>query len=314
MGIGDDAAVVAPDRGALTVITTDALVDGIHFDLAFASAADIGHKALAVNLSDLAAMGGAPRHALLSLAIPPRMCVAEVDALVDALLALAGRYHTALVGGNIAGSTGPISVDVTVTGSVWRRRVLTRSGARPGDLLYVSGQVGGAAAGLAALRGTAGRTVPATDRCRQRFLRPEPRVRLGLALGRNRAARACIDLSDGLADAVHQVTDASGVGARIAADRIPIDPEARDWFVQVGADPVSAALAGGEDYELAFTAPPAFRGRLAHVRRLIGDLPLTPIGVITHERDVVLEREGTQEPLPRSFEHFRLDESKDQRT
>ncbi len=305
VGIGDDAAVVAPERGALTVITTDALVGGIHFDLAFASAADIGHKALAVSLSDLAAMGAAPRHALLSLALPPRVCVAEVDALVDALLVLADRYRTTLVGGNISGSTGPISVDVTVTGSVKRRRVLTRGGARPGDLVYVSGQIGGATAGLAALRGSTDRTVSATDRCRQRFLRPEPRVRLGLALGRNRAARACIDLSDGLADAVHQVTDASEVGARIAADRIPIDPEARDWFTQAGADPVSAALAGGEDYELAFTAPPAFRGRLAHVRQLIGDLPLTPIGLITKERDVVLEREGTYEPLPRSFDHFR---------
>ncbi len=308
VGIGDDAAVVAPDRGTLTVITTDALVDGIHFDRTFASAADIGHKALAVNLSDLAAMGAAPRHALLSLALPPHSPVADIDALVDALLVLAGQHGTALVGGNIAGSTGPISIDVTVTGSVRRRRVLTRGGARPGDFVYVSGQIGGAAAGLASLRGADGGPAPATDRCRRRFLRPEPRVRLGLALGRNRAARACIDLSDGLADALHQVTDASGVGARIDADRIPIDPEARDWFTRSGADPVLAALTGGEDYELAFAAPPAFRGRLAHVRRLIGDLVLTPIGVITKERDVVLARGGTVEPLPGSFEHFRSTE------
>ena len=305
VGIGDDAAVVAPDRGALTVVTTDALVDGVHFDLRFASAADVGHKALAVNLSDLAAMGAAPRHALLSLALPRARRVADVDALVDALLVLAGQHHTTLVGGNITGSTGPLFVEVTVTGSVKRRRVLTRGGARPGDLVYVSGQIGGAAAGLAALRDTPDDTASTTDRCRQRYRRPEPRVRLGLALGRNRAARACIDLSDGLADAVYQVTDASGVGARLEADRIPIDAQAREWFVRAGADPVTAALAGGEDYELAFTAPPAFRGRLAHVRRLIGDLPLTPIGVITRERDVLIRRNGQDEPLPLGFEHFR---------
>ena len=125
-----------------------------------------------------------------------------------------------------------------------------------------------------------------------------------MALGRNRAARACIDLSDGLADAVRQLAAASGVGARVEADALPIDPQARAWFDAAGTDPIVAALAGGEDYELAFTAPPAFRGRLRHVRRAIRGLPITAVGVMTKEREARLHRNGADEPLPAGFEHF----------
>ena len=152
VGIGDDAAVMEPERNALEVITTDGQVEGVHFDQTFVAAADIGHKALAVNLSDLAAMGAAPRVALLSLVLPPAWPVANVDALLDGMIALAGRARIAIVGGNIARSPGPLIVDVTVTGSVHRRRVLTRAGARAGDELYVTGTLGGSAAGLRTLR------------------------------------------------------------------------------------------------------------------------------------------------------------------
>ena len=304
VGIGDDAAVVEPERGRLTVATTDALVEGIHFERAFCSSADVGHKALAVNLSDLAAMGAAPHHALLSLALPAACPVSDVDALLESLLALAERHRTALIGGNIAASPGPLVVSLTAVGSVARRRILTRRGARPGDILYVSGRIGAAAAGLASLRGGPHRDRPDPADCRLRYRRPEPRVRLGVALGRNRAARACIDLSDGLGDAVRQLAAASGTGARIEADALPIHPEARAWLDADGLDPVAAALQAGEDYELAFTAPPAFRGRLRHVRRMVGDLPVTPVGVMTREREVRLHRDGRDEPLPDGFEHF----------
>ena len=215
VGIGDDAAVVEPERNALEVITTDSQVEGVHFDQTFVSAADIGHKALAVNLSDLAAMGALPRVALLSLVLPPAWPVANVDALVDGMIALAERARISIVGGNIARSPGPLIVDVTVTGSVHRRRVLTRAGARAGDELYVTGMLGGSAAGLRMLRRARDATADqaATDNLIMRYRRPEPRTRFGLMLGRNRAARACIDLSDGLADGVRQIGNASGLGA-----------------------------------------------------------------------------------------------------
>ena len=240
VGIGDDAAVADPERGTLDVITADALVEGVHFELAFARPGDLGFKALAISLSDLAAMGATPRMAVLSLALPGPMRAADVETLLDALLELAAHYKVALVGGNLTRSPGPLIIDLTAIGSVRRRRVLTRAGARPGDELHVSGTVGAAAAGLECLR-IAGRSghdgglerIPMVE-CRRRFLRPVPRVRLGTLIGRNRAASACIDSSDGLAEAVRQLAVASGVGAIIAAAAVPVDPEARRWFEQAG--------------------------------------------------------------------------------
>jgi thiamine-monophosphate kinase len=226
VGVGDDAAVIEPERNQLEVLTTDALVEGVHFDRAFVAPEDIGHKALAVNLSDLAAMGASPRAALLSLMMPPAWPVAHLDALLDGMLALAERARISLVCGNMSRSPGPLIVDVTVSGSFHRRRVLTRSGARAGDDLYVTGSLGGSAAGLRELRAN-----PAVDSAAaRRYRRPEPRTRFGMLLGRNRAARSCVDLSDGLADGVRQLGEASGLGAVVDGNALPIEPgsELRD--------------------------------------------------------------------------------------
>ena len=147
VGPGDDAAVMAPVRNERLVVTTDAVVEGVHFSRAYSSPADIGHKALAVNLSDLAAMAATPRWALLSLVLPGSWLVADVDDLVDGLAALAGRHAVAVVGGNITRTDGPLVVDVTAGGEVGSRRWLTRSGAKAGHEIFVSGTIGGAAAG-----------------------------------------------------------------------------------------------------------------------------------------------------------------------
>ena len=268
--------------------------------------AAVGRKAMAVSLSDLASMGAVPRHALLSVALPGNLSVHELDEMLDGLLAIAGRYRTTLVGGNITGSTGPLFVDVTAIGSVKRRRILTRAGARPGDELYVSGDVGGAAAGLASL-GTDAATAFSSDAllaCRNRYWRPEPRVRLGVQLGRNRAARACIDLSDGLADGIRQLSAASGIGATVDANLIPVDPFARDWFDAQGLEPVRASLVGGEDYELLFATPPSMRRRLTTVRQRSGSLAITRIGRMTLDPSLVLVRNGKKEELPGGYQHF----------
>src|SRR6185369_755187 len=187
-------------------------------------------RALAVNLSDLAAMGARPRAALLSLVLPPSMAVTDFDAMVGGLHALANAHHVTLIGGNITRSPGPLVVDVTAIGAVRPRRILTRGGARPGDGVFVTGSVGDAAVGLrrlqealepgaAATRHHEGVGVP--GRAEARYLRPAPRVRAGILLGRNRAASSCMDLSDGLADAARQICDASGVGITLDAASLP---------------------------------------------------------------------------------------------
>lgn len=303
VGPGDDAAVVVPTRGAFQVLTTDAVVEGIHFDRRFSSLADVGHKALAVNLSDLAAMGAKPEFALLSFILPNGTTTADVDGLLDGILGLAAAHKVAIAGGNISRSPGPLVVDVTVTGSVRPRRILTRGGGRPGDALYVTGSIGAAYAGFGHLREGGGRDGELAA-CVQRQLRPEPRVRLGLLLGRNRAASACMDLSDGLADAVTQVAEASGTGAVIDAAALPIDPAARRWFESHGLDPVTAALAGGDDFELLFAVPKKSKGRLRAVIRHAGGVPLTPIGELTAVPEIVVTRGDSREPLPSGFSHF----------
>lgn len=303
VGPGDDAAVVAPARNALEVLTTDALVEGVHFDRAFTPPDAIGHRALAVNLSDLAAMGAAPRSALLSLLLPPALPLADFTALLDGFDALARAHGVTLLGGNITRSPGPLVVDVTAIGTVRPRRVLIRGGARPGDEVWVSGDLGAASAGLQSLAsGDPGGNGMAA--CRAAFLRPRPRIRLGTLLGRNRAATSCIDLSDGLSDGLHQIAAASGAGIEVDREAVPVAPAAWTWFQALGRDPVLAAATGGDDYELLFTVRPKDRGRFSAVRRQAGDVRLTRIGVVRAGAGVTLARGGAPEPLPPGFEHF----------
>jgi thiamine-monophosphate kinase len=291
----------------------------VHFDRAYVPPAAIGHKALAVNLSDLAAMGAEPRAALLSLLLPGTMAVADFDAMMGGWNTLAARYKVALIGGNVSRSPGPLVLDVTAIGTVKPRRVLTRRGARPGDGIYVSGSVGAAYAGFLALRGAAiapvppaleadgrGGDGPGGGGCEARFLWPDPRIRLGLLLGRNRVASSCVDLSDGLGDAVRQIAGGSGVGAEIDGDAVPVPDAARRRFAHhEGLDPLDAAMSGGEDYELLFTVAPRRRRALASALRLADGLPCTRIGTVTADRSLTVTRQGAKAPWPLGFAHFR---------
>jgi thiamine-monophosphate kinase len=303
VGLGADAAVVAPERNALAVVTVDALVEGVHFDRAFTPPAAIGHRALAVNLSDLAAMGASPRAALLSFVLPSALLLADFDAMLDGFMALAAVHGVALIGGNITRSPGPLVVDVTAMGAVRPRRVLARSGAQPGDEVWVSGDIGSAAAGLQSLSaGSPGGTRMAA--CEAAFLEPQPRVRLGTLLGRNRAASSCVDLSDGLADGLHQLADASGVGLEVDGAAVPVAADARAWFEARGLDPVRSALTGGDDYELLFTVRPRRRSRFETVRRQARGLRLTKIGTVRREPGVGIVFGGIPEPVPPGYVHF----------
>jgi thiamine-monophosphate kinase len=304
---GDDAAVVVPERGAFQVLTTDAVVEEIHFDRRFSSLSDVGYRAVAVNASDIAAMGGTPTFALLSLLLPPSTSLADVDALLDGILEMASEARIAIAGGNLSRSPGPLVVDVAMTGHVRPRRILRRDGGRPGDGLYVTGTIGAAAAGLEWLKASAAaqRTdAGAMDECVRRHRRPNPRLRVGAMLGRTRAGTACMDLSDGLADAVRQIAEASGTGATIDASLLPLDPAAAAWFTSQGRDPVAAAMTGGDDYELLVAVPRKRGGRLRGVQRQSRGVPLTRIGELTSEPGIVLIRGGQVEPLPTGFSHF----------
>jgi thiamine-monophosphate kinase len=312
LGIGDDAAVFESPRHAHLVITTDSQVEGVHFDRRFSAPADVGHRALAVNLSDLAAMGARPRWALLSLVLSDTMPVSDLDEMVDGLATLAEAHGVTVIGGNLARSPGGMVVDITAIGEIHPRRLLTRAGGRPGDQLFVSGTIGGAAAGLAMLRARPdegdAELDPAllrSDACLETYRRPRPRVRLGRAIADARAARAAIDLSDGLAEAVHQLADASGCGVDIDAEALPIDPGARDWWSSQGLDPIVASITGGDDYELLIAVPATWGGRLRHAIRRTPRPPLTRIGVLTKApQSRVLRRGGHAETLPGGFDHF----------
>jgi thiamine-monophosphate kinase len=299
------------------VFTVDALVEGVHFDRRFTPPDAIGHRALAVNLSDLAAMGAAPRLALLSFALPSDLLLPDFDAMVAALSSLACRHRLHVAGGNLTRSPGPLMIDVTLVGTVKPRQALTRSGARAGDEIYVTGSIGGAAAGLQMLRADTGTSQPPQVRLKadttvSRYLYPEPRVRVGLLLARNRAASACVDLSDGLADGAWRLAEASSVGITIDAGSLPVDAEARECFEGAGKDPILEAITGGDDYELLFAVRPRLRGRLNAVIRA-GGVPVTRIGVCSDNGSVVLRRGGDARsagapiltPMPHGYTHFR---------
>ena len=307
IGIGDDAAVVAPEKNTADVLTTDALVDGVHFDRRLVPARAIGHRALAVNLSDLAAMGATPRVALLSIGLPGDLDVADFDQMIDGFVTLAERHRVAVVGGNITRANGPLFLDVTAIGSVRPRRVLRRSTGRAGDLLFVSGAVGASAAGLAWLRrlgSAAADTAPSGEvtEAIARHVTPEPRVRLGQIVGKSRAASACMDTSDGLADAVQQIAGASGVGAEVTIESLPLHPATSSLALEPQAR-LGLAIGASDDYELLFAVPKrrlrAFRAAARQARTMV-----TQVGSLRAARGVALVEHGAERPWPPGYEHF----------
>lgn len=299
VGIGDDAAVLRPPRNAFLVQTTDALVDGVHFSSRLMSADAIGRRAVAVNLSDLAAMAARPDWLLLSLVLPDTFPTASFEAMVTGAADAARAAGAVIVGGNITRTSGPLVVDVTVTGHVRPRRLLRRDTARAGDELWLTGSIGGAAAGLAMLEAGA----LGDEACVARYTAPRPRLREAWAMARDGAARAAIDLSDGLADAVRQLAAASGTGARIDAAALPLEPSGAAWQQARGRDPLFEALHASDDYELLFAVGPKAGGRLRAARASVAT-PFTRIGVLTAQPALVLHRDGVETPLPSGFEHF----------
>lgn len=285
-GIGDDAAVIRPSPGRVLLYTTDLLAEGIHFDLATAGFQDVGYKAAVANLSDIAAMGGIPEHLLVAIAIPPWYRPSYVRQLYQGLMSACRRHHVALIGGDTSASKDGLFLSITVTGSVSKDKILTRSGACVGDLVYVTGTLGDSLAGLNILSGHRTRRrklesarmpkdrngrIPASQRYLiMRHLRPTPRLKEGQLLSEYKLATAAIDLSDGLSGDLVHLCEQSRVGAEINMTALPLSPACRAYSAESRMNPFELALRGGEDYELLVTVTPENSHRLTQVTRLTG--------------------------------------------
>jgi len=299
LGIGDDAAVLDVPPGQQLVVSTDMLIAGVHFP-ENTDAVSIGHKSLAVNLSDLAAMGATPAWFTLNLSLPQ----SEPEWLEDfcqGMFGLARRHDVALVGGDT--TRGPLTIGIQIMGLVPHGQALRRAGARPGDRIYVTGLLGEAALGLRVAQGQLKLPDEYLANVLTQLNRPIPRVLAGLRL--RGLASACIDISDGLAADLGHILTASAVGARIHLKRLPLSPAYDSAFEQVGWQ---AALAGGDDYELCFTIPPAHEKALCNASAHFG-VSCSYIGDIEVEAGLrIVDEQGTlYRPGQAGFDHFQAD-------
>ena len=291
LGVGDDAALLRPSAGMELAVSTDLLLEGRHFRVG-TDARKLGHKALAVNLSDMAAMGAAPRWVTLAIALPAQLALDEawLEEFAKGFFALAERFGVELIGGDT--TRGPLSICVTILGEVPTGLALFRAGARPGDDIWVSGQLGGAALALAQ---------PGIAAAAKRLDEPEPRVELGERL--RGLASAAIDVSDGFAQDLGHILERSGVGAIVEYALLPRSVDVEK--IKDGKLQARLVLSGGDDYELIFTAPRASRGELETLSSDL-KLPLSRVGGIQggEARLQVLDDQGRPMAVGRGFDHF----------
>lgn len=305
VGIGDDAAVLRWGGGTL-LVTTDTLLEDVHFRRRTVLPRDLGAKALAVNLSDIAAMGGEPRFALLALAAPPATRVADIDELYAGLEEMAAAHDVTLVGGDTCAAPDRLLLTLTVLGRV-EGPPLRRAGARPGDAILVTGTLGASAAGLAALeRGGLPLAPEALRLLHRAHRRPTPRVREGRLIHASGAATAMIDLSDGLATDLGHLARESGVGATVHLAALPVAEATREAARLLGLEPWRWAASGGEDYELLFTAAPDRAAALAARVATDTGTPVSVIGEVRPAADGVrfVDAAGRPVPVAPGFDHF----------
>ena len=297
LGIGDDCAVLSLPPGNESLVTTDFSLEGVHFRRDWQSPECIGHRCLTRGLSDIAAMGGTPAAAFLSLALPAKLPQKWVDQFFAGLIALAQTHRIPLAGGDIAESPGGVLADIMIVGGVRSGRALLRSGARPGDLIYVTGDLGESAAALHLLQ---------SGRIKHRDVFPHPRVEVGEWLVQKEIATSAIDISDGLSTDLSHICEESGVGAALESERIPIHISAqklsrKERSTEVGRrQSQQLALHGGEDYELLFTAP---KSKLIPQR--IAGVKVTRIGEVLGEKKMYVMQNGKRTILiPQGWQYF----------
>ena len=311
VGIGDDAAILSHPPGSHLVISTDLLVEDIHFSRSTASLYDIGYKAAVANLSDIAAMGATPTYILVAVALPSHLKYQDWKELYRGLSVPCKAHGVQLVGGDTSASRSSLFLAITILGQVEPNRALTRGGAKEGEIIYVSGTLGNSAAGLACLTRQAKQVHTPNQRQPMKFLvhrhlRPTPRIGLGRLLSSRGFASAALDLSDGLSGDLLHLCQQSRVGALIRENSLPLSPHLVTYASQMNVDPLLWALHGGEEYELLFTVPPKYQRRLEVAVKQLG-LPVTAIGLMTSRRSGlrIAHTDGkTQKLLPQSYVHF----------
>lgn len=302
LGIGDDAAVMKMAASSLLLATTDLLIEHVHFDLAFTDFPSLGWKSAAVNLSDIAAMGGIPRFCLSSIAIPSGISLEAVSGFYRGFSSLLRFHNTILVGGDTSSSKNGFVVSVTVLGESKKENVISRSGAKQGDRVFVTGTLGDSGAGLEILKsGHLGRGADIKNLIK-RHIRPVPRIEWGRQIALAKCASSMIDISDGLSSDLSHICDASGVGAVLFSDKIPLSKSLIKTAKQLDENPLHYALSSGEDYELLFTVPSARMKTLESLR-----IPVTEIGKITKESNLhLVSATGRKTVLkPTGYNHFK---------
>lgn len=313
LGVGDDCAVLDLGGDEWLLLTCDSQVEGVHFTLQTSSPLQIGHKALAVNLSDIAAMGGQPRYALVSLILPSQLSVEILDGIYTGLREEAEHYGTAIVGGNIAGAgnSEQLVIDITLLGSVKRGQALTRAGAHVGDTLCVTGSLGDSAAGLQTLLHPDPLYPPeALAIVQARHRTPQPRIREGQILNRfgPNVVTAMLDISDGLSGDLGHLCERSHVGARVDLARLPLSPAIHSVAAIAGHDPLHWAMHGGENYELLFTVSPGHEQAVIDAVQTMTGTVVTAIGTLLPIEEGLqqLFPDGHREPLiAQSWDHIR---------
>lgn len=303
-GIGDDAAVIALDKTRCLLFTTDTLIESIHFETSFTSPYLLGKKSLAVNLSDIAAMGGTPHSFVVSLSIPPGVTYEFIKKFYAGIYAQAKKFNVSLVGGDTTASPDKLAITISLLGAARAGEVICRHGACTGDAIYVTGFLGDSALGLSLLKKKkAGSSVNCLVK---QHLDPVPRVAQGREIARRSVASSMIDVSDGLLADLRHILDESGVGARLRLDRVPLSPRYCKSLQRGSADYYNAALCGGEDYELLFTVPPEKEKTIATLRKLSG-IPLTRIGEVAGKKGElkIFDESGREVSYKREgFTHF----------
>lgn len=306
-GIGDDTAVLRHEPGQSLLMTTDMIVEDIHFSLKYGTYRAAGWRALAVNVSDIAAMGGTPTSAVVSLAVPPGAVVKDIEDLYTGIGECAHQYGVDIVGGDTVKSTGGLAVNITLLGTVDSQRAVYRSGAVPGDVIMVTGSLGHSAAGLYTFNNSIeGVPQAVLEEVKHSHLFPSARSWEGKALGQSGLVSSMNDISDGLASEVLEICEASGTGCELYRDKVPFSQATALIAETAGIDPVDWALYGGEDFELVFTVNPQNVEKVTTMLKEGGCSPVVVGKILPEKEDCLLINHENKTALkPGGFNHFR---------